>query len=129
MGKKKILIVDDEAAFAGMVKRNLEETGSYHVEIERFGTQALQAAQRFQPDLILLDMIMPDLDGEEVLKRIRAHEPLKATPVVFLSAYFPETSSGNSPAKTGSEGVMVASKPITSGQLLRIIEDHLQDSA
>ncbi|MBN2119874.1 MAG: response regulator [Candidatus Omnitrophica bacterium] len=86
MAKRKILIIDDEEVFAQMVKLNLEDTGQYQVRVETKGSQALATAQEFGPDLIFLDVIMPDVDGGEVAYWIERDEKLKSVPIVFLTA-------------------------------------------
>lgn len=86
MGKKKILVIDDEPDFTGMLKLNLEETGEYEVREVNEGTRALAAAREFQPDLIFLDIMMPDLSGGEVAQQIDEDHALKGTPIVFLTA-------------------------------------------
>ena len=63
MSRKRILVIDDEASFTRNLKLNLEETGEYEVREENKGTEGLTAAREFRPDLILLDVIMPDMAG------------------------------------------------------------------
>jgi len=59
--------VDDEVVLTKMVKLNLERTGNYQVRTENQGSKALQAAQEFQPDLIFMDVMMPDMGGDEAI--------------------------------------------------------------
>lgn len=63
MNKRRILIVDDEPSFVRLLKLNLERTGQFTVKEEHDGTKALPVATEFRPDLILLDMVMPKIDG------------------------------------------------------------------
>ena len=86
MAHKKILIIDDEKAFAVMLKLNLEATGRYQVRVENEGRDALPAAVQFLPDLILLDIIMPEIDGAEIAFQIKNNKDLQKTPIVFLTA-------------------------------------------
>ena len=86
MGKKRILVIDDETSFTRMLKLNLEETGAYEVRQENSAAQGLAAAKEFKPDLILLDVIMPDMDGGQVASQIKADEKTENTPIVFLTA-------------------------------------------
>ena len=86
MEKKRILIIDDEAGFTRMVKLNLEKTGQFEVREENKATYALAAAREFKPDLILLDVIMPSMDGGDVASLIQADRNLRGTPIVFLTA-------------------------------------------
>ena len=78
--KKKILIVDDEAAFTNLVKISLEETGGFEVRVLNLGAPAAEAAREFGPDLILLDMVMPDMEGSAVLQEIRSGETTRNIP-------------------------------------------------
>jgi CheY-like chemotaxis protein len=86
MGKQRILIVDDEKSLTNLLKLNLEETGRYEVRTENWPEDALGAARQFQPDLVLLDIIMPRLPGGNVASQIKADPQLRDTPIVFLTA-------------------------------------------
>ncbi len=81
---RTILIVDDEKDILDLVKYNLQKEG-YAVLTARSGKEALELARR-QPDLILLDIMMPEYDGFEVLKRLKKDERTGRIPVVFLTA-------------------------------------------
>ena len=125
MAKKKILVVDDEKAFGQMVKLNLEETGSYEVSVESKGMRALEVARQFSPDLIFLDIVMPDVDGGEIARRIRMDEGLKGIPIVFLTAVVKESD------KIHQEGVLAGhlhpciAKPVTAKKLIDCIKRYL----
>ena len=84
--KRKILIVDDEKGFTSMLQLNLEAMGLYEVRVENKSERALQAALQFQPDIILLDVIMPNMEGPDVANEIRKNPLLKTTPIIFLTA-------------------------------------------
>ena len=86
MDKRKILLVDDEEKFCAMLKVNLEKRGPYVVQIETKGTQALTAAKALRPNLILMDILMPDLGGCEAAFQIHSDPKLKNIPIVFLTA-------------------------------------------
>jgi two-component system alkaline phosphatase synthesis response regulator PhoP len=81
---KTILIVDDEKDIVDLVKYNLQKEG-YSVLTARTGKQALEQAQS-KPQLILLDVMMPELDGWEVLKQLKRNPRTSLIPVVFLTA-------------------------------------------
>ena len=85
-GKKKILLIDDEKSFTNLLKLNLEQTGQYEVRVENWSEDGLATARVFQPDLVLLDIIMPRLPGGNVAAQFKADPQLKDTPVVFLTA-------------------------------------------
>jgi DNA-binding response OmpR family regulator len=84
---KKILVVDDEPRMVEFVSMNLKLEG-FNVVTAADGYQAVEKATREMPDLVLLDIMMPDMDGYETLRRIRATSPV---PVIFLSVKGEET--------------------------------------
>ena len=84
--KKKVLLVDDEKSFTNLLKLNLEQTGRYDVSVVNLSEDALATAQQFQPDIVLLDIIMPRLPGGNVAAQFEADPVLKDTPIVFLTA-------------------------------------------
>lgn len=84
--KKKILVVDDETSITRLLKLNLEKNGAFTVRTENEGMRALAAAKDFKPDLILLDVMMPDIDGGDVAAIIQADPILRGVPIVFLTA-------------------------------------------
>lgn len=81
---KKILVVDDEENIRELYRDELAEEG-YRVEMAENGTQALAKLESFRPDLVTLDVMMPGMDGIEVLRRIRAKDP--SIPVLLLTAF------------------------------------------
>jgi DNA-binding response OmpR family regulator len=81
----KVLVIDDEAPIRLLCRVNLEAEDMQVLEAED-GTQGLELAQKEQPDVILLDVMMPGLDGWEVLQRLLDDETTKEIPIVFLTA-------------------------------------------
>ena len=79
----RVLVVDDEVNIAELVTMALRYEG-FEVTAAHTGTEAVQAAKHFRPDAVVLDVMLPDLDGLEVLRRMRATDP--DLPVVFLTA-------------------------------------------
>jgi len=84
---KKILIVDDEEDFGKMVKLNLERTGKFQVMCESRGKNALSSAKAFSPDLIFLDVVMPDIDGGEVMSMLKADSQTQNYPCCFFNRH------------------------------------------
>jgi len=82
--KTKVLIVDDDAFLAGIYATKLDLEG-FEVASARDGEEGYKAAVKEKPDLILLDVLMPKLDGFEVLKRLKADPETKAIPVIMLT--------------------------------------------
>jgi DNA-binding response OmpR family regulator len=87
---KKILLIEDDADLFALVKYNLEKEG-YAVVGAQTGTGALDLCRRERPDLLLLDVMLPDSDGLEICRKIRAHSELAHTPLIFLTARASET--------------------------------------
>ena len=85
MPKPKILIADDEKNLVIMLQRILKKKG-YAVAVANNGLQAVEQANQFKPDLILLDIKMPGMDGIQVLKELRRNLRFMDTPIVVLSA-------------------------------------------
>ena len=79
----RVLVVDDEATLTDLLSMALRYEG-WEVRGAATGTAAVRLAQRFRPDAVVLDVMLPDLDGFEVLRRLRGHAP--SVPVLFLTA-------------------------------------------
>jgi len=82
---KTILVVDDEKDICFFLKANLELTGKYKVVVETSPKNAFHAAATCKPALILLDIMMPVMDGFEVLKRLKANDATMNIPVAMLT--------------------------------------------
>lgn len=83
---KKILLVEDEADIRMVAKLALESVGGFSVDACGSGQEALARAEAAAPDLIMLDVMMPGMDGPATLAELRALPSLGATPVVFMTA-------------------------------------------
>jgi len=123
MDKKRILLVDDEPSFTRLIKLNLEQIGPYEVRVENDGKQAFAAAREFRPHLVLLDVIMPEIDGGEVAAQIRADPQLKDTPIVFLTAVVSRETVHAKGEMIG--GNTFLAKPVTVLDVVASIEKHL----
>ena len=124
MEKKRILIVDDEASFTRMVKLNLEKTGQFEVREENKATYAVAAAREFKPDLIILDVIMPNLDGGDIFGQLQKDRHLKGTPVIFLTATVSPREAGVKGFNSG--GALFLAKPVTLENLMACIQEHIR---
>ena len=89
--KVKVLVVDDEPDIIEILSYNLEKEG-YDVETAQDGVKAVKIASKFQPDVILLDIMMPNQDGVETCRQIREIPELKNTFIIFLTARSEEYS-------------------------------------
>ena len=128
MNKKRILIIDDDTGLTQMVKLNLEATGHYEVCIENDSTLAVETARRVHPDLILLDYIMPEMDGGDVTTSLHDDPFLREIPIIMVTALLANREM--SPDGTVNRGgqVMLA-KPVKMENLLKCIEKHLLSPA
>lgn len=84
--KKRILVVDDEESQTRLLKVCLEDTGQFIVQTETVASHALETAQQFHPDLILLDVMMPEVDGGVLVNQFKENPGFKTVPIVFLTA-------------------------------------------
>ncbi len=84
--REKILIIDAEKKFAHFVKENLQLISDYTVITASRAKKGIRAALKESPDLILLDVMMPGMDGFEVLKRLKRNEKTYHIPVIMLTA-------------------------------------------
>ncbi len=84
-GKKRILVVDDEPDFASIVQGNLEKEG-FEVEVAYDGVEALGKVKANPPDVVVLDVMMPEKDGYEMCKELKADERFADIPVIMLTA-------------------------------------------
>ncbi len=82
---KKILVIDDEPDLRELVRINLDQAG-YRVETASSGRDALQALRRSPPDLVVLDLMLPDVSGTELCRKIRSDPALAHIPVIMLTA-------------------------------------------
>lgn len=121
--KKRILVVDDEPGLTRLIRLNLEATGDYEVREENRGVQALAAARAFRPDLILLDVMMPDKEGGDVAAEIQEDPALAQTPIVFLTAIVTRQEAG--PAGSEIAGHTFLAKPVRREDLIQCIEAQL----
>ncbi len=83
---KTILYVEDEADIQAVARLALESIGGFSVTICGSGAQAVERAPEARPDLILLDVMMPDMDGVDTLRALRDIPETAATPVIFMTA-------------------------------------------
>lgn len=84
-GRNRILVIDDEAMFANLLARHLQAVG-YEAEVQTTGAAALQAATERHPDLVILDLRLPDMDGFEVCKELRRIFHPWEVPILMLTA-------------------------------------------
>ena len=121
--KKRILVVDDEASITRLLKLNLEQTGDYQVATENVSRAALDTAELFRPDLILLDVMMPGLDGGNLAGALQAQPRLKGVPIVFLTAAVTREEIRAHNGVVG--GFPFLAKPVNLHEVLACLEQRL----
>jgi CheY-like chemotaxis protein len=121
--QKRILIVDDESGFTRLLKLTLEGTGKFIVREENDGRKALVAAQAFKPEIIFLDIVMPEVDGGDVAKEIRADPVFASTPIIFLTAI---ASKKEEEDGKHINGYPFISKPVSLETIVACVESNLQ---
>lgn len=120
MGKKKILVIDDEPDFTKLIKLNLERTGKYEVRTENNGLLGLTVAKEFKPDLIFLDVMMPYVDAGELGHKLEHDIETKSIPLVFLTAIVNKEEVEKSKGVIG--GHPFIAKPVSAKELIDYIE-------
>lgn len=125
MNRKRVLMVDDEAGFTRMVKITLEKRGPYTVEVVNRPYDALAKALAFKPEIILLDLIMPGMDGGEVASQIESESELRDVPIIFLTATAIRGAASHDGLVSG--GYRFLSKPVALEDLVRCMEARLAE--
>ncbi|MDP2922868.1 MAG: response regulator [Candidatus Omnitrophota bacterium] len=116
---KRILIIDDEKEFCSVLKKNLERISGYEVIIANDGKKGILEARKQKPDLILLDIMMPQMNGLEVLKKLKEDKETIAIPVIMLTAKSDEASRIEAAYSYGDDYI---AKPVDAQTLRSRIE-------
>ena len=111
---ERILLVEDELDIQMVASMTLEDLGGFTVKTAGSGAEALAKAPAFAPDLILLDFMLPDLDGRETLEALRRIPGLEVTPVVYMTA---RAQKNEIAEYLASGAVDVITKPFDAMQL------------
>ncbi len=124
--KKRILVLDDEMDFVNVMKMTLQMTGKYDVRTTVRAPTFLQVAQDYRPDLILLDCMMPGMDGGEIAAQIQADPVLKKTPFMFLTATADHAETRSSGCYDGEQTYLP--KTMELDDLFKFIEAKLESA-
>jgi len=122
---KKILLIEDDADLFALLKYNLDREG-YALAGSQTGKGAVELCRREKPDLIILDIMLPDSDGLEICRNLRAYPELAHVPVIFLTARASETDRIVG-LELGANDYIV--KPFFVRELVARIKVHLRDRA
>ena len=122
MPKKKILIVDDEVSITKLLKYALERSERYEVRCENEGAGIFPAIRSFSPDLIILDVNLPDAQGGDISASLQEDPALRNIPVIFLTGMISQEEAKSGLTIAGRPAV---SKPVNFEVLVQCIESHL----
>ena len=119
--KARILVVDDEQDFLHFIKLNLEKTGRFQIDAFTNPAEAMKWLDMIKPDLALLDIKMPEMDGCEIAFRLKSSEETRDVPVVFLTALL---SREEELAGINTRHTFIA-KPVSPAALIERIDSIL----
>ena len=118
MAKKTILVVDDEKDLLDLIEYNLKKEGFAVLKAEN-GEEGIAIAKEHKPDLVLMDIMMPKMDGMEAVENMRADDELKSIPIIFLTARSDEKTEVEGLDKGGDDYI---TKPISTTKLISRIK-------
>lgn len=119
-GAPRILVVDDTPALLDIVRRTLETEG-YAVATCLESRFAVDIAQSFRPDLVMLDVVMPEVSGWEVLALLRTHADFASTPVIVCTAYVAEAMGRLAELKGPDQHLGLLPKPFELEELIEVV--------
>ena len=122
--RKRILVIDDDIGVTTLVKRYLEEYGQFEVLVLNTSRESLSVARNFNPDLILLDLMMPVKTGDEVADDMKGDPQLKDTPIIFLTGVILEQEAKSRDGRIG--GHVFMSKPVNLQDLMQCIHKNIR---
>jgi len=112
----KVLLIDDEETFCQLLKMNLEALGHFRVSYVCDPRKALDEARKFKPDSVLLDLMMPHMEGSQVAQQLKSDPATAKIPVFYLTALSDGMDAGD-PASSSVRGII--SKPVMLADLVR----------
>ncbi len=125
MNKSKILIVDDEVNLTKMLKLNLDETDKYETQVLNDSKAAIDTIKEFMPDLVLLDVMMPGIQGNEIAEKITEDEQIKHIKVIFLTALVKKSEIPDEDKTIG--GRKFIAKPVKIDALMALLDEELAE--
>jgi two-component system alkaline phosphatase synthesis response regulator PhoP len=125
MNRAKILVVDDDEHLLRLMTYNLEKA-DYTVKTCQDGEKALEEFLRFEPDLVILDVLIPKLDGFKISEKIRRYPSKKHIPIIIISAIYRQPSYHDEAKKIGADSYIV--KPFDPQELIKKVKELLSDA-
>ncbi len=125
--KKKVLLIDDEEDFTFFVKKNLEQTGEFEVTVANGGRSGIDLVTKVNPDVILLDIVMPNPSGPDVAEFLLHNPHTKQIPLIFLTAVVTKEETGIDLLKEIGGHNFIA-KPVDTQTLISSIKTVLEET-
>jgi CheY-like chemotaxis protein len=120
---KTLLLVDDNIRFLNMIIRYLQRENLYHIETEMDATKVIAKAKQLKPDLVLLDVLMPERSGEQIINDFRDDPELADIPVLFLTGLLDASECNNSILQVGTCHFLAKNTP--RDIMLELIRDQV----
>jgi two-component system alkaline phosphatase synthesis response regulator PhoP len=118
--KIKVLTIDDEPDFCFFVTKNLMQEGTFDVIIATSGKEGIELAKNERPDIILLDLVMPDMPGEDVAAALKEHASTVNIPILFITALATNDDLGDGKENKIGNNYMLP-KPVRTKKLIETI--------
>ncbi|MEM8867768.1 MAG: response regulator [Verrucomicrobiota bacterium] len=118
---RRVLTIDDVPVFTRLIQLSLESSGAYEVKAVNQSRDAINVARDFKPQLILLDIVMPLVNGNEIASLLSRDPQTKDIPIIFLSGYCPD--SAESGKLCVFDGKQFIPKPVFRENLLQIVDE------
>ncbi|MFP4156868.1 MAG: response regulator [Opitutales bacterium] len=125
--KTRILLVDDEKNITDSLTVNLEATGRFVVKATNDPLKTVETALAFEPDVILLDVVMPKMDGGDVQRAVRAESRLKQIPIILVTALLSNEEVGDGSREAGGDYMLA--KPVRLPVLVKLIDRLVTEGA
>ena len=119
MTKTRVLIVDDDVNLSRLSAMILENSGGYEVLTEKDSRRAIAVAHQFRPEILLLDVDMPEKSGGEVAQEAKSDPLLRGVPILFLTGLVSKSEAGNHEVESG--GMSFLAKPVLPEVLLACV--------
>lgn len=120
--KIRLLMIDDEKALMNLVKLSLEKTGRFEVATEDQSVKWREALEKYRPQLLILDMVMPQVDGQEIITALRSDPETEHLPIIVLTAILQNSDT----AAVNKDGTLFLAKPLSIKALIHCIDEHLR---
>ena len=118
----KVLVVDDQKQIGDLYKTIIDSVG-HNCVVLNSGKEALEQIKKIQFDLILLDISMPDMDGIELIKKIKTEQNASDAKIVFITASMPPNQTVNTLKELGAKTVLM--KPVKKKEMIEMIAKYL----